>query len=59
MTILMYLELQRKEEANEIKAKALKVNEVLTEIFAGVDVRLIDFKLRIWEGYRWQHFISR
>jgi phosphoribosylaminoimidazole-succinocarboxamide synthase len=34
-----------KEEANEIKAKALKVNEVLTGIFAGVEVVLIDFKL--------------
>ena len=30
MTILKYLELATKEEANELKEKALKVNKVLT-----------------------------
>ena len=34
-----------KEESNEMKAKALKVNELLTGLFAGGDVVLIDFKL--------------
>jgi len=39
------LGLATKEEADEIKAKALKVNEVLTELFTEVGIRLIDFKL--------------
>ncbi|WP_428910657.1 phosphoribosylaminoimidazolesuccinocarboxamide synthase [Niallia sp. Krafla_26] len=34
-----------KEEVDEIKAKALKVNEALAEIFAKIGIRLIDFKL--------------
>lgn len=33
------------EESQELKNKALKVNEALTELFAEVGVRLIDFKL--------------
>ena len=45
MTMWKYFRIATKEEGNEIKAKGLKVNEVLTGIFAGVGVRLIDFKL--------------
>jgi phosphoribosylaminoimidazole-succinocarboxamide synthase len=39
------LGLATKEESNELKEKALKVNEVLTELLAKAGVKLIDFKL--------------
>ena len=33
------------QESKELKEKALKINEVLTELFIEVGVKLIDFKL--------------
>lgn len=39
------LELADKEELEFLQSQGLKVNEVLTEIFAEIGVRLIDFKL--------------
>lgn len=39
------LKLATKEEIEKIKAMAFKINEVLKEYFAGLKVKLIDFKL--------------
>ena len=39
------LGLATKEEIDKIKAMAFKINDVLKEYFAGLNVRLIDFKL--------------
>ena len=45
MIKLIYWVLATKEEKEEIKAKALKVNEVLSSFFAELGIKLIDFKL--------------
>lgn len=34
-----------REELNQMRATALKVNQVLSDMFAGVGIRLVDFKL--------------
>ena len=39
------LDLATKEEIDTISEMAFKVNEVLKEVFAGVGIELIDFKL--------------
>ena len=39
------LGLATKEESDELKAKALKINEVLSGFFAELGIRLIDFKI--------------
>ncbi|MGM9924854.1 MAG: phosphoribosylaminoimidazolesuccinocarboxamide synthase [Bacillus sp. (in: firmicutes)] len=39
------LEIATADELQEITEKALKVNEVLTAFFAGINIRLIDYKL--------------
>ena len=39
------LELASKEEVAELKIQALKINEKLTELFASVEIKLVDFKL--------------
>ncbi len=39
------LKLATKEEIEKIKAMAFKVDEVLTEYFKGLNIRLVDFKL--------------
>ena len=39
------LDLASKEEVEQLKAKTLKVNEVLTQFFSELDIKLIDFKL--------------
>lgn len=39
------LEIATPEEVQEITAKALQVNDVLKEFFAGINIRLIDYKL--------------
>lgn len=40
-----FLNLASKEEVEQLKAKALQVNEVLTQFFAELGIKLIDFKL--------------
>jgi len=42
---IYFLQLAKPEEISELKAKALAINEILTELFAKVGLVLVDFKL--------------
>ena len=44
---VFYLGLATKEELDQIKKLALQVNAALLEIFASINIRLIDFKIEI------------
>lgn len=42
---IYFLQLAKPEEISELKAQALAINEILTELFAKVGLVLVDFKL--------------
>lgn len=44
---MFYLGLATKEELDQIKKLALQVNAALLEIFASIQIQLIDFKIEI------------
>ena len=41
---IYFLQLAKPEEISELKAQALAINEILTELFAKVGLVLVDFK---------------